>query len=170
MIIHTQQENGFTLIEAMIVILLISILTAIAVPSWRSVMTNNNINAAQKPLRSSLQLARSEAISRRSPIFVTAAAGGFADGWVISSLAATTFANCNVGSPAAALECISVAKPLPGLSIASTQAQIRFNANGQASANTFTICDEANSSDIDGLQLSLSSSAVINTSSRACGS
>lgn len=58
---------GFTLIEVLVIILVVGILSAIAIPSFISLVDKVNINNAVTDVRSSLQTAQRNAI-RRSQI------------------------------------------------------------------------------------------------------
>lgn len=85
---------GFTLIELMIVLVISSILLTMAVPSFSEVMRNNRLTTATNNLVTSFNLARSEAIKRRSNITVCASSdqagctgGSWADGWIVINAA-----------------------------------------------------------------------------------
>lgn len=65
--VGTDIESGFSLIELMITLVVGSILLAVAVPSFQSLMTSNKLTATTNTLVFSLQTARSEAIKRAQP-------------------------------------------------------------------------------------------------------
>jgi type IV fimbrial biogenesis protein FimT len=65
-----QRHAGFTLIELMVTVLLVSIIAGIAVPAVRDMMERNRLVAQTNELISILNLARSEAIRRRQPVSV----------------------------------------------------------------------------------------------------
>lgn len=54
--------GGFTLIELVVTVVVLAIMSAVAIPSFISVMNGNRISSASHELVAGLQLARSEAI------------------------------------------------------------------------------------------------------------
>jgi type IV fimbrial biogenesis protein FimT len=67
---HLKLSAGFTLIETMVVIGLLSILTALAAPSLQDAMDRYRATAVYDELRSTFVFARSEAIRTRSRVIV----------------------------------------------------------------------------------------------------
>jgi type IV fimbrial biogenesis protein FimT len=61
---------GFTLIELMITVAIVSILAGIAVPSFREMLRQNRATSLANDLAGSLNLARSEAIKRGTQVTV----------------------------------------------------------------------------------------------------
>ena len=81
-------EQGFTLIEMMITIVIAAILVSVGVPSFESVLKRNNIESLQMKLASAVSTARSEAASRNITVSMcssnntTACGGIWSDGWI----------------------------------------------------------------------------------------
>jgi type IV fimbrial biogenesis protein FimT len=83
--------RGFTLIELMVTVVVLAILLAIGVPSFREFYLNNRITSQINMLHSHLLLARSEAVKRNRPAQVCGIAPGsqlcadrdWSQGWVV---------------------------------------------------------------------------------------
>ena len=65
-----RQLNGFTLIEVSVALAIMGILIAIALPSFSNTIKRYRIHAIRDELTASLQMARSEAIRRRTNIIL----------------------------------------------------------------------------------------------------
>jgi prepilin-type N-terminal cleavage/methylation domain-containing protein len=68
---QASKRCGFTLIEIAIVILVMSILAAVGVPTYRKVLTNYRVDLAARKLSADLQYARSEAQRKSASQTVT---------------------------------------------------------------------------------------------------
>jgi type IV fimbrial biogenesis protein FimT len=83
------KQTGFTLIELMVVLILAAILLSVGIPSFRDFVRNSRMSAQANDLLSGINLARSEAIKRRSPVTLCSGAaptcdgGNFQDGWFV---------------------------------------------------------------------------------------
>jgi len=75
-------QGGFTLVEAVIAMLVVAILLAMAVPAWSSALARTHATAAQAALLASLQRSISHAaIAGAEVVLCPAVAGDCDDGW-----------------------------------------------------------------------------------------
>lgn len=64
------KTNGFSLIELLIVVAMMSILTSVGLPSFKSLLGNARLTTTTNAMVTSLQLARSEAIKRQKTVVI----------------------------------------------------------------------------------------------------
>lgn len=76
-------ENGLTLIELMIVVILIAIGASLAAPSFSNIIRETRLTTQANNLLSSLQLARSEAVSRGVQVSMRRASAEWDGGWQV---------------------------------------------------------------------------------------
>ncbi len=67
-IIAPRLARGFTLIEALVVLMIVGLLAAAALPSMRRHLANADIRAVAEEMRSGIEQARSEAIRRNNTV------------------------------------------------------------------------------------------------------
>lgn len=77
--------HGFTLIELMVTISIAAILATIAIPSFQDATLNSKLNALSNNFVASAHLARSEAIKRNATVTLSAASGGWQNGWEVKA-------------------------------------------------------------------------------------
>ncbi len=81
----TSLQRGFTLVELMIVLGLMSIIAAVAVPSFQSIIVSNRLASQANELVAALNYARSEAVKRRKSVTLTSNNGtDWSAGWTIT--------------------------------------------------------------------------------------
>jgi len=95
--------EGFTIIELMVVVAIAAVLIALAAPSFAEFLSKRRVDGVMAELATDLQYARSEAVSRNTPVRVTF---GSENGCYVIHLASAASAQCTRNSstitPAAA--------------------------------------------------------------------
>jgi len=76
--------RGFTITELMIVVAILAVLTAIAVPGMRSLIQTQRLKTASFDVYAGLSLARSEAVKRNTSVTLTPNGGDWAKGWRVA--------------------------------------------------------------------------------------
>lgn len=85
----TGKQKGFTLLELMVVVVIISILTAMTVGGYGTMIAESRVNDVSNRLRGFIALARNEAISRGGNVRLCGSVDGFTcvasmdSGWLI---------------------------------------------------------------------------------------
>jgi type IV fimbrial biogenesis protein FimT len=83
------KQAGFSMVEMMVAVIIFGILTAVAVPGFRSLTKTNQITSQANDFISALNLARSEAIKRGRLITIAAtsatSANEFGAGWSLTA-------------------------------------------------------------------------------------
>lgn len=137
------QPRGFTLIELMIVITLVGVMLALAVPNFRDFIRRNRLSAQSNEFIAAVQYARAEAIRRNRNVSVRATdasdnANEWGKGWqVIDTLATDT-------------TLLRATPALPGslaLDSSNSANVITFNSSGllQDGADVYRLCDQEKS-------------------------
>ncbi|MGB1310939.1 MAG: GspH/FimT family pseudopilin [Leucothrix sp.] len=87
-----RRRSGFTLIEALVAISIVSILASIAIPSFTKMLESNRISSASNNFLSALIFARSEAAKRSFSVSICTSSNGsscatdlddYASGWIV---------------------------------------------------------------------------------------
>lgn len=86
-----RKQRGFTLLEALVVLTLLGILSALAAPSYSGMRQRHQMQSHAEQFQASLMLARSEALRRQQRVTVCvrneadacAMTGSWAQGWVV---------------------------------------------------------------------------------------
>lgn len=97
-------DGGFTLTELVVTIAIAGILTMLAIPSYNNVIATEHAKAAASELYASLITARSEAIRVDQRVNITAAGGGWQNGWTTTTVGGTTSADTHGALPAVTLQ------------------------------------------------------------------
>lgn len=120
-------ESGFTIIELLIVVTVLAIVATVAVPSFQQVIENNRLATEANRIFSAMSYARSEAVRVGGNASLSAANGGFSNGWCVHLGASCTGAD--------------VLRQFEGgdLSYASSGTQVTFNSRGEMTNANFQI-------------------------------
>lgn len=127
---RAKNSSGFTLVELMVIVGLVAIFSAIALPSFISFVNNNRTQSAGSELYSLLQYARGTAAANRTTLTVC-----FDNGKVsVKSL-------CNKAD-SEALRLVDTSVDMASVSIKSSQTAVTFYPNGttKAPATTIVLC------------------------------
>lgn len=83
--IKLSRHTGFTLIELMFVVVIISILLIVGIPSFKILKNNNCLVTNTNRLVASLQYARSEAAKRNADVSLKPRAGSWRNGFLVAT-------------------------------------------------------------------------------------
>lgn len=148
------RPNGFTLIEVMVVLGIVGILTALALPSFTVLLVKRSVQSASQALVDDLRYTRTEALRRSKKVSIcslaanstTACSGNpaaWANGWMIF----TDEDGSTVGSyESASEEIIRVQQPPPNIATiqqittpSSTRDVFTYYANGWTKSASETL-------------------------------
>lgn len=129
MLNNPSSPRGFSLTELMIGIVIMSILLAVALPSFTAWIQNSKIRTAAESLQNGLQLARAEAVRRNQSVLFSLV--GTDSSWTILDNAGMQIqgrSSAEGGSSSITLKPISTSPPTPATSVT-------FNGLGRIIAN-----------------------------------
>jgi type IV fimbrial biogenesis protein FimT len=90
---NMERENGFTMIELLISIVIVTTLLAMGVPSLKDFMKHNRLSSQSNAIVTALQVARTEAVKRGTDTVICASSnltsctgnGDWDKGWIVFS-------------------------------------------------------------------------------------
>jgi type II secretion system protein H len=130
------RRNGFTLVEMMIVIAIMAVISAIAIPQWNSLRQNADLKAAARDLVADIAEAKARAISERLTYAMTFDAVN-AQYQISRQQDHTTNALVNVGAPKDIRRghpvCVTAAFA------SNPNDRLRFNVRGTTNNGTITL-------------------------------
>jgi len=126
-------QRGFTLVELMIGIAIVSMMLMFGIPSLSAWIQSSQIRNASESIVSGLQLARAEAVRRNTSVqFVmpSLAGGGVASDWAVTCV--TPSVDCpGVGMTMTEIQKRSASEGSANAQVAAGQATIVFNGMGR---------------------------------------
>ncbi len=88
--------KGMTIVELLVTIAIVTVLAAIAAPSFDQVARLTKLDADTERFQSALALARSEAVKRHTIVSIVPSPEGYAGGWQIITDDSATTPNCSL--------------------------------------------------------------------------
>jgi prepilin-type N-terminal cleavage/methylation domain-containing protein len=146
------REKGFSMIEAVVVMMVSAILAGFAVPSIRSVLYNYRLHAAVSNVTWAVQSTRYQALMEGYPFQVTLSGGtgGINPSYQIASkpTGAASFSNVGTSVPVSGspvnLSATTVLQFKPNGSVSATTGALNFNIVYQGSTETITVTNYGN--------------------------
>lgn len=111
-----RRHAGFTMLELIVVVAVIAIGTAVAVPAFSDVIATQRVRAVATSLQISLMRARSEATKRNASVRVVPVGGEWKNGWQVRD-------NTNA--------VVEAQDPVPGARITSGAISVVYQASGR---------------------------------------
>lgn len=184
----TRRFRGFTLVELMVTIVIVAVLVAIGLPSFRNVIQRNRVSTASNDLLAGLAYARTTAINRGQLVSMCPSTDGtsctsngqaFEPGWIVYTYPAGA-ASANKAYAAASGTLLRASGSHTGVSINAQQTPvITFGLQGQlrnSGALVFLTCSRTGSSSIGestaavpGVRMDVNGSGSIQTQALSAG-
>lgn len=132
-------NTGFTLIELIITVAIMSIMLTVGLPSFQSTVASNRLTSTTNAMVSALQLAKSEAMKQHKTVVVRKKNNDWANGWEVF---VDDLIENKVFDAGETVLVVSMFDSLNStINITSNYANyISFNATGRANAGHFTFC------------------------------
>lgn len=147
---RARESAGFTTIELIVVVGILSVLAALIGPAMSSMVATQQVRSASYDLHATLNIARSEALTRNASVTVAPAEGDWGRGWTITATGGTVLRRQS---------------PYPRINV-SGPVRVVFNADGRpdTTATPFSVTSaDANSSAYRCVRLRLNGRSAIDS-------
>jgi type IV fimbrial biogenesis protein FimT len=142
-LISMRKDKGFTLLEMMVIIAIIGIVSAIAIPNMFSFATNMRLRSASRDLFSNFQQTRIKAIRQNSRWAVRFTTSGYR----VENCGLDN--NCTAATDNTIVKTVNMSQEYPGVSITSTtNVLVEFNSEGTSTTGTTTLANSGGSSSV----------------------
>lgn len=136
-----KKQNGFTLLELTVVLAVVSILSVLAVPTFKSSMINNRLISETVNLTSALNLVRIESLRRNDYVSICPSKNGNACSGNDYSIGAIIFTDSSNTGLDSSSKIIRVINPFPnGEDKGKGISRFTFSPNGAINIGTLLIC------------------------------
>ena len=160
--IHMNKNHGFTLIELIVTLAVVSILLLTGIPALTNMTTSNRLVTQINSMAGSLSVARSESIKRGTSITLCGSTDGatcntsnWEDGWIVfSDIDNNAVLSSTAGTKEIMLKIVNKLNGSPTLRLSQSDSTsvIRYRSNGSlrdldgdaslTNKGTFTLCDQ----------------------------
>lgn len=138
-----RKDKGFTLVEMMVVIAIVGIVSAIAIPNMFSFTAGMRLRSASRDLYSNYQQARIKAIRHNTRWAIRFTASGYQ----VENCGADN--SCTVVTDNTIIKTVNISNEYPGVSITNiTNVVVEFNSEGFSTAGTTTLANSKGSSSV----------------------
>jgi len=124
---YMKYSQGLTLLELLITLVIITILTMVAVPSYNSFMDNERFATATFDLNNAYRFARNEAIKTSTSMTLAPNDGDWANGWQVKNSSDTLLAS---KKPHSSVEISGAAVTIRGGGALSGGSSVSFTISG----------------------------------------
>lgn len=151
--VHRRQSPGFTLIELVIVMVIVAIGVALAVPTFRDTIEKRQLTSSAEYIATFMSLSKSNAVKHNRDVIVNMRRTDL-DTWCIGATLGSVACNCFETDPANTLFCDieGVAQRLDQAAVisnASYELMFQMNLNDTATANGNFIFDPVRGTLVD---------------------
>lgn len=173
-------QDGFTVIELLVVVTIVGVLAAIAAPSLRTLIITNQVRTTTSDLLNDIAVARSESAKRSQRVVMcastnmsTCSGSAWGGGWISFVDSNNNLQRDTAGTPE---EILRVKEPVPTsvkiVTSPTTLSNILFRSFGIIdAAKSFTVCPASTNTGILGRSITMNSMGrvqTVNATTAAC--